>query len=67
MTGDAHANRRRLWNRGMSSESLKEYEDVIVQRATQLLERLEGISGSVDLVSWINFFTCVFVSISTTW
>lgn len=59
MSGDAHANRRRLWNRGMSSDSLKDYEEIIVKRATQLVERLEGLAGPVDLMSWINYFTYI--------
>ena len=59
LTGEAHANRRRLWNRGMSSDSLREYEDIIVRRANQLIERLEGISGVVDLAAWLGYFTCV--------
>ncbi|EKM52485.1 uncharacterized protein PHACADRAFT_198544 [Phanerochaete carnosa HHB-10118-sp] len=61
MSGDAHANRRRLWNRSMSSESLKDYEELIVTRVTQLVERLEGLAGPVDLVSWINYFTFDFM------
>ncbi|KAJ7895864.1 hypothetical protein B0H13DRAFT_1624186, partial [Mycena leptocephala] len=31
LQGDPHANRRRLWNRGMSTESLKEYEGIIAR------------------------------------
>ncbi|KAJ7816265.1 cytochrome P450 [Mycena leptocephala] len=38
LQGEAHANRRRLWNRGMSTESLKEYEAIIAKRAFQLFD-----------------------------
>ena len=57
LTGEAHANRRRLWNRGMSSESLAEYETMITKRAGQLVERFEGMPGAVDLAQWIGYFT----------
>lgn len=56
MTGDAHAHRRRLWNRGMSNDSLKEYEDIISKRARQLVDRLESIKGSIDLAEWLAYF-----------
>ena len=59
MTGEPHANRRRLWNRGMSGESLKEYEDIIVRRANQLVKRLEAMQGPVDLSEWLAYFTYV--------
>lgn len=43
----------------MSSKSVKEYEYIIVRRATQFLERLEGFSGVVDLAAWLGYFTYV--------
>ena len=65
MTGEEHDNRRRLWNRGMSHESLVEYESVIVKRAAQLVDRLKEESRkeqkAVDIVQWINFFTFDFM------
>ena len=65
MTGEDHDNRRRLWNRGMSHESLVEYETVIVKRAAQLVDRLKEESRkkekAVDIVQWINFFTFDFM------
>ena len=65
MTGEEHDNRRRLWNRGMSHESLVEYESVIVKRAAQLVNRLKEESRkeekAVDIVQWINFFTFDFM------
>ncbi|KAF7330930.1 Cytochrome P450 [Mycena venus] len=59
LQGDAHANRRRLWNRGMSTESLKEYEAIIAKRAVQLLDCIIDSSESdhLDLAAWISFFS----------
>ncbi|KAJ7681743.1 cytochrome P450 [Mycena rosella] len=57
LRGEAHANRRRIWNRGMSSESVNEYESILVKRVTQLVARLEGLSGSVDISEWFSYFT----------
>ncbi|KAF8207255.1 cytochrome P450 [Mycena galopus ATCC 62051] len=50
LNGEDHANRRRLWNRGMSTESLNDYEEVIAKRATQLLNYISA---------WISYFTSV--------
>ncbi len=65
MTGEEHDNRRRLWNRGMSHDSLVEYESIIVKRAEQLVSRLKEVShggqSAVDVVKWINFFTFDFM------
>ncbi|KAF9063010.1 hypothetical protein BDP27DRAFT_1204564, partial [Rhodocollybia butyracea] len=40
MNGDAHAARRRLWNRAMSTEALQEYESMIVKRSLELVDAL---------------------------
>ncbi|KAF7312845.1 hypothetical protein MKEN_00968500 [Mycena kentingensis (nom. inval.)] len=61
LRGDAHAARRRIWNRGMSSESLKEYESTLATRLGQLLARLDGFveegegAGLVDVAAWFSF------------
>lgn len=57
LRGEAHANRRRIWNRGMSSESLKEYESILEKRVAQLVDRLGGLSGSIDIAEWFSYFT----------
>ncbi|KAJ7080336.1 high nitrogen upregulated cytochrome P450 monooxygenase 2 [Mycena belliarum] len=59
LRGDAHANRRRIWNRGMSMESLNGYETILVKRITQLVARLEGLAGPmpVDMSKWLGYFT----------
>lgn len=54
--GEMHTKRRRLWNRGLSNESLKEYERVIASRAKDLADGLERQQTVVDFVAWINFF-----------
>ncbi|KAJ7215515.1 cytochrome P450 [Mycena pura] len=65
MKGEAHANRRRIWNRGMSSESLGDYETILARRIAQLMERLEGLSASgadaVDIAAWFSFFSFDFM------
>jgi len=63
LQGDAHANRRRLWNRGMSTESLKEYEEIIAKRATQLLNCITDLPdlNRVDLSAWISYFSFDFM------
>ena len=65
MTGEEHDNRRRLWNRGMSHESLVEYEGLIANHAGQLVARLQEEShrghNVVDIVKWINLFTFDFM------
>ncbi|KAJ7123341.1 cytochrome P450 [Mycena filopes] len=63
LQGDGHANRRRLWNRGMSTESLKEYEEIIAKRATQLLGCIVASPNLkyVDLSAWISYFSFDFM------
>ncbi|KAJ6531195.1 cytochrome P450 [Mycena capillaripes] len=61
LRGEAHANRRRIWNRGMSTGSLKEYESILVKRVTQLVDRLDGLSGPVDISKWFSYFTFDFM------
>lgn len=56
---DEHAQRRRLWNRGMSSDSLSEYEVMIARRAMQLMDKLSKEGGPINIISWLNYFSCV--------
>lgn len=56
LSGDEHANRRRVWNRGFSTESLREYEDMIARRAELLIEKIGAIDGPVDLSTWLSYF-----------
>ncbi|KAJ7923026.1 cytochrome P450 [Mycena leptocephala] len=63
LQGEAHANRRRLWNRGMSTESLEGYKTTIAKRATQLLDCLADAPdlNFVDLSAWISYFSFDFM------
>ncbi|KAJ7573693.1 cytochrome P450 [Mycena floridula] len=57
LQGNHHARRRQLWNRGMSTEALEGYQEIISKRAQQLVNRLSSQSRStVDLVAWLNYF-----------
>ncbi|KAJ7318989.1 hypothetical protein DFH08DRAFT_714261, partial [Mycena albidolilacea] len=56
---ELHANQQRIWNRGLSSESLKDYESILVKRVIQLMDRLEGLLGLVDITEWFSYFTYV--------
>ncbi|KAK7038129.1 cytochrome P450 [Favolaschia claudopus] len=58
LRGDAHANRRKIWNRGLSTESVQEYESIVAKRVSQLSDCLHGLSGNkVNLAEWIGYFT----------
>ncbi|CAK5277509.1 unnamed protein product [Mycena citricolor] len=64
LKGEAHANRRRIWNRGLNSASIAAYEVTLVKRVSQLLERLEeqSLSGSsVSINQWLGYFTFDFM------
>ncbi|EKM54590.1 uncharacterized protein PHACADRAFT_163000 [Phanerochaete carnosa HHB-10118-sp] len=52
-----HARRRRPWARAFSTAALKEYEPVVVKRATQLCEQLAVQKGSIDLAMWLSLFS----------
>ncbi|KAJ7286345.1 cytochrome P450 [Mycena rebaudengoi] len=56
VTGDAHTAKRRVWNRAMTAASIREYEPLVSRRASQLVSRLAEQSGSIDLISWFDFF-----------
>ncbi|KAG7091750.1 hypothetical protein E1B28_008151 [Marasmius oreades] len=61
LIGDPHAARRRIWNRGMSTESLREYEVIIARRANQLVEALQA-RDKIDLAKWLGYFTVDFMA-----
>ncbi|KAJ7161479.1 cytochrome P450 [Mycena crocata] len=56
LIGDAHAAKRRVWNRGFSPAAIRDYEPLVAKRATQLVDRLGGQIGPVDIVSWFDLF-----------
>ena len=59
-----HNRRRKRWNRGFNTASLKGYEPTVQKRALQFIGELEkrsmknGIT-SVNLAEWLSFFACV--------
>ncbi|KAF7322347.1 hypothetical protein HMN09_00012400 [Mycena chlorophos] len=62
-TGDDHTHRRRAWLRGMSPESLKEFEVLVARRVEQLLARLDGLAvqGPVNIAAWFGYFAFDFM------
>ncbi|KAK7032590.1 hypothetical protein VNI00_012853 [Paramarasmius palmivorus] len=63
LNGEDHRNRRRLWNRGMNTDSLREYEDIIKRRARELVDALKSRKdGEVDLNEWFSFFSFDFMA-----
>ncbi|KAK1224555.1 hypothetical protein PQX77_012534 [Marasmius sp. AFHP31] len=64
--GEEHSNRRRIWARGFSSDSIKEYQQIIIARANELTEGLSARAGQeVNLMDWMNFFAWVLNSMLT--
>ncbi|KAL0060256.1 hypothetical protein AAF712_012966 [Marasmius tenuissimus] len=62
-TGEEHTNRRRVWGRGFSSESIKEYQQIIVARANELTEGLSARVGQeINLMDWMNFLAFDFMA-----
>ncbi|ESK87713.1 cytochrome p450 [Moniliophthora roreri MCA 2997] len=63
ITGEEHANRRRLWNRGMSSDALVEYEETLKRRCRDLVDALrkQSAEGVLDIGKWLNYFTFDFM------
>ncbi|KAJ8087736.1 hypothetical protein PM082_006573 [Marasmius tenuissimus] len=61
--GEARHDRRRVWSRGFTSESIKEYQPIIVEKAAQLAEGLNARTKSeVDLGQWLSFFAFDFMA-----
>ena len=57
-----HAARRRPWTRAFSTAAIQEYKPQISKRVAQLIEGLAASRGSVDLTSWISWFTYDFMN-----
>lgn len=54
---EEHSRRRRIWNRAFSADALKEYNTVVRDRLTQLVEIFTDNNGrSVDLSDWMGRF-----------
>lgn len=61
-----HAKLRRPWNDALKVTSLPDYEDMLLVRAEQFVNKLKELSRlekapgtSIDLASWISCFTFV--------
>jgi cytochrome P450 len=54
-----HTRRRRPWTRAFSTAALKDYEDIVIKRCTQLVDVLEKQAKAVDLSQWVSFFAYV--------
>lgn len=53
-----HTQRRRLWEQGFTTASLKGYEDMITKRINQLVTVLETTKGTeMNLAKWLQFFS----------
>ncbi|KAF7320582.1 hypothetical protein HMN09_00142500 [Mycena chlorophos] len=64
LSGPEHANRRRVWNRGMSSAALKDYEVLLQPRLELLMERLDAFAKGkqeVDLAQWLSYLPADFM------
>ncbi|KAF8970540.1 cytochrome P450 [Flammula alnicola] len=63
-----HAELRKPWNQAFKSTPLKSYEEILLQRATQLTSHLEKVCmssadlrGHIDLAKWISFLSFDFM------
>lgn len=54
-----HAEKRKVWNRGFMPAALREYDEPLMKRTAQLIERLGQQVGTVDLGKWISYYTLV--------
>ncbi|KAJ7510455.1 cytochrome P450 [Mycena galericulata] len=55
---EEHARRRRAWNRAFSTPALKDYEVLVANRISQLVDILHTKAGAaVDLSKWMGWLT----------
>lgn len=58
-----HAVLRKVWNKAFSNAPLKDYEELMLSRARQLMNTLKTICkeqggvACVDIATWIGYFT----------
>ncbi|PPR03076.1 hypothetical protein CVT24_012389 [Panaeolus cyanescens] len=53
-----HARRRRPWTRAFSTPALKGYEEIVIKRCLQLVERLAAqTTQTLDLGTWFSYFS----------
>ncbi|KAH7915812.1 cytochrome P450 [Hygrophoropsis aurantiaca] len=63
-----HAQLRKAWNKAFANSPLKDYEELMMHRALQLIEELNGLCrqqsdgiGHVDIAHWISYFSFDFM------
>ncbi|KAF9254840.1 cytochrome P450 [Marasmius fiardii PR-910] len=68
VSGEEHASRRKLWNRGLSWEALREHEADLCKRVGELSEAIrnevqkqKGEGRHVDIGKWFEYFTFDFM------
>ncbi|KAF9026922.1 cytochrome P450, partial [Hymenopellis radicata] len=62
ITGEAHAIRRRRWEKGLNPQSLKDYQESLNRRTNELLEHMSMRSAKpVDFAAWMNLFVIDFL------
>ena len=57
MRGEPHAQRRRLWNRALSTEAIRGYDTSLGKRLVELTSKIESSSEAFDLTALIVAFT----------
>jgi len=59
LSGQAHAKRRRLWNRAFGTEQVAVYTDLAKEGVQRLLRQMDEAierGETVDLTKWFRFF-----------
>jgi len=52
-----HKRRRRTWERALNTTAIRNYDEVIMRRARELLEQFEKRAGEeIDLSMWMSHF-----------
>src|ERR1700733_10951682 len=53
-----HKRRRKTWDRAFSTAAIRNYEEIVVRRARQLVEQFEKRAGhEIDLSMWMSYFS----------
>ncbi|KIM73430.1 hypothetical protein PILCRDRAFT_829164 [Piloderma croceum F 1598] len=58
-----HKRRRKTWDRGFGTAAIRNYEEIVVKKARELLEQFEKRAGhEIDLSMWMSYFSYDFMS-----
>ena len=53
-----HKRRRKTWDRAFSTAAIRNYEEIVVRRARQLVEQFEKrAEQEIDLSMWMSYFS----------